>query len=89
MPESRPAPLLALVVPCYNEEETLPATIAALADLLADCKQQGIIRPESFVCYVDDGSRDATWEILARRHAVDSCCRAIKFAANAGHQNAV
>lgn len=86
---SRPVPLLALVVPCYNEEETLPRTLDALAELLARCKAEGLIRPESYALYVDDGSRDKTWEILAARHALDPFCRGVSFAANAGHQNAV
>lgn len=89
MPLARPAPLLAFVVPCYNEEETLPRTMEALARLLDDCKARGLIRPESYALYVDDGSRDATWALIARRHATDPSCRGVKFAGNAGHQNAV
>lgn len=86
---TRPVPCLALVVPCYNEQETLPTTIDALDVLMADCRRRGLIRENSFVCYVDDGSRDATWQILVNRHMRDTSCRAVKFAANAGHQNAV
>lgn len=87
--ETRPVPRLALLVPCYNEQETLPATIAALASLLADCVQKGLARPDSFVCYVDDGSKDGTWDIIEARHRVDPACRGIKFAANAGQENAI
>ena len=61
---SRPAPLLALVVPCYNEEETLPRTLNALAELLERCKAEGLIRPESYALYVDDGSRDRTLSLI-------------------------
>ena len=86
---ARPAPLLALVVPCYNEEETLPRTLTALAELLERCKAQGLIRPESYALYVDDGSRDRTWQLLEARHRQDPFCRGVSFAANAGHQNAV
>lgn len=86
---SRTAPLLALVVPCYNEEETLPRTLDALAELLADLKKQGRAHADSFALYVNDGSRDHTWEILEQRHAIDPFCRGASFAANAGHQNAV
>ena len=85
----RPAPLLALVVPCYNEAETLPRTMDALSRLLDDCKARGLVRPESYALYVDDGSRDATWDLIERRHAADAACRGVKFAGNAGHQNAV
>ncbi|MBD5625978.1 MAG: glycosyltransferase family 2 protein [Desulfovibrio sp.] len=86
---SRPAPLLALVVPCYNEEATLPRTMDALSRLLADCKARGLVQPESYALYVDDGSRDATWALIERRHAEDPSLRGVKFAGNAGHQNAV
>lgn len=85
----RPAPLLALVVPCYNEQETLPRTMDELSRLLADCKARGLVQPESYALYVDDGSRDGTWALIERRHAEDPFCRGVKFAGNAGHQNAV
>lgn len=89
LPQLRPAPLLALVVPCYNEEEILPHTHAVLSRLLSDLKKHKLIQEESFACYVDDGSKDGTWGLLESCHAEDPFCRAIKFAANAGHQNAV
>ncbi len=89
LPELKAAPFLALVVPCYNEEAILPHTIAALAKLLADCKERGLINGRSFALYVDDGSKDATWQILESRHQVDPFVKGVKFAANAGHQNAV
>lgn len=89
MRDLRPTPLLGLVIPCYNEEATLPATLDALAALLADLKKKGLVRTESFACYVDDGSRDSTWQIIEARHAADPLCRGVKFAGNAGHQNAV
>ncbi|WP_455552032.1 glycosyltransferase family 2 protein [Desulfovibrio sp.] len=85
----RPAPLLILVVPCYNEEATLPSTQDALANLLKDCKQKGLIQEDSFILYVNDGSHDATWDIIERRHQQDVYCCGISFAGNAGHQNAV
>ncbi|MBQ3060661.1 MAG: glycosyltransferase family 2 protein [Desulfovibrio sp.] len=88
-PRLRPAPLLALVVPCYNEEETLPHTLDVLNELLCGLKVQGRISQESFALYVDDGSSDRTWQLLEERHQTDPCCRGISFAANAGHQNAV
>ena len=85
----QPVPLLALVVPCYNEAEVLPESMDALAAVLADCKARGLVQAQSFVLYVNDGSSDATWDLLEKRHAEDPFCRAICFAANAGHQNAV
>lgn len=85
----RSAPLLALVIPCYNEQEILPQTQATLANLLAECKKAGQIAPDSFILYVDDGSKDQTWQIISQRHQHDSSCRGLRFAINAGHQNAV
>lgn len=85
----RPAPLLALVVPCYNEQEMLPRTMQALGALLESLKAAGQIAQASFALYVDDGSSDGTWDLLLRRHAADPSCRALKFSANAGHQNAL
>lgn len=86
---NRPAPLLAFVVPCYNEAETLPRTMDALAELLQQCKDRGLVQPGSYALYVDDGSHDATWSLIESRHAEDPACRGVKFAGNAGHQNAV
>lgn len=87
---NRACPTLAFVLPCCNERETLPDTIAAVAALLDELEAEGRISPESFALYVDDGSSDATWELIAGAHAADPLsCRGLKFAANAGHQNAL
>jgi glycosyltransferase involved in cell wall biosynthesis len=79
-----------LVVPCYNEQASLPRTLHALAALLEDLKSEGRINADSFALYVDDGSQDATWELISAAYA-DSpqSCRGIKFAGNVGHQNAL
>lgn len=89
MSMSNDRPVVGLVVPCYNEEETLPLTLDALSGLLRQCIAAGQMAQTSFICYVDDGSRDRTWELLAKRHELDPHTRAVKFAGNAGHQNAV
>lgn len=89
IPQLRTPPLISLVIPCFNEEETLPSTLETISRVLAECKASGQIKPESFACYVDDGSNDSTWSILESRHKIDPYCRAVKFAANAGHQYAV
>lgn len=82
-------PMLALVVPCYNEEATLPQTLDVLAGLLDELKRRQLVAASSFALYVDDGSRDGTWALLEARHGLDPACHALGFAANAGHQNAV
>jgi glycosyltransferase involved in cell wall biosynthesis len=80
-------PKLALIVPCYNEEEMIQKTIQTLVELLEQNIQSGLIHPDSFVVFVNDGSRDNTWNILAknRSHLV----KALKLSNNFGHQNAL
>ena len=87
---SRHCPTLALVLPCYNEQAILPRTLDVVAALLEELKSEGRISSDSFALYVDDGSRDATWELISAAHAGNpQSCRGIKFAGNAGHQNAL
>lgn len=89
VPILRPAPFLAIIVPCHNEQETLPRTMRTLENLLNDMKGRGEIRPESIICYVDDGSTDSTWNLIVNRHQFDPFCRGLSFTANAGHQMAL
>ncbi len=86
---SRETPLLALVIPCYYEEEAIERTQDVLGDLLARLKAEGIVDEASFALYVDDGSKDGTWSKIMARNERDPFCRGVKFAANAGHQNAL
>ena len=83
------APVIAVVVPCYNEEAVLPETVKRLSALLLRLSSAGTVDPKSRMILVDDGSRDQTWPIIealaANRHDVEG----IKFAHNAGHQNAL
>ena len=82
-------PVLSLVLPCYNEQEVLPETTARLQAMLARLKANGEIGEGSAIYYVDDGSRDRTWEMIheyAERH-VNVC--GIKLSRNRGHQNAL
>ncbi len=85
----RTAPILALVVPCYNEEEVLPGSITALTGVLRDLRAVGRIAPESRLVLVDDGSRDATWPIIDQAALRDETVRGIKLSFNAGHQGAL
>lgn len=82
-------PVLSLVLPCYNEQEVLPETTARLQAMLARLKANDEIAEGSAIYYVDDGSRDRTWEMIhdyAERNA-DVC--GIKLSRNRGHQNAL
>ncbi len=82
-------PKLVIVVPCHNEEEALPASAAALQTLLRDLKAEGLAATDSHVCFVDDGSRDATWKVIEQLAAGSSDFAGMKLARNFGHQGAV
>lgn len=80
---------LAIVVPCYNEEEMLPVTTKALSGVLDKLIRKGKISPDSFVLYVDDGSKDATWRIIREHHTENNKVFGLKLAGNVGHQYAL
>ena len=82
-------PLLAIVIPCYNEQEALPVSIPALLALIDEMAAQGLVRPESYILCSDDGSRDDTWDTIERFHQSDKRVKGIAQAHNRGHQYAL
>ncbi|MEZ3590439.1 MAG: glycosyltransferase family 2 protein [Muribaculaceae bacterium] len=82
-------PTLAIVIPCYNEEEALPFTTAKLIAILDRMSAEGLIATDSFILCSNDGSRDKTWEVINRLHADDSRIKGISLAHNRGHQYAL
>lgn len=81
---------LAIVVPCYNEEEVLKLASKALRDVLDDLVGKGKIADDSFILFVNDGSRDRTWELIEEEHAAyPARVRGVKLAGNVGHQFAL
>ncbi len=80
---------LAIVVPCYNEEAALPATLARLRELLTRLRMDGLVHSDSNLLFVDDGSRDRTWELLRSACAADGRVRAVRLSRNCGHQRAL
>ena len=80
---------LAIVVPCYNEEEMLPITTKELTDVLEGMIQKGKIAKDSFILYVDDGSKDETWHIIQSQHEEYAHVQGLKLAGNVGHQFAL
>ncbi len=82
-------PILAIVVPCYNEEEVFPQTNRQLLSLLDGMRGDGLVAHGSYILYVDDGSRDGTWRLIAGAGQDDSRVRGIKLSGNSGHQNAL
>ena len=83
-------PVLALVVPCYNEEAVLNSTISRLIEVLNDLSGRDIISKDSFLFFVDDGSRDKTFEIISAAHNENpKQVKAISFVKNFGNQKAI
>jgi len=78
-----------MVIPCYNEQEVLPETAKRLKAKLEDLIQKGRIAPNSRILFVDDGSRDRTWSMIAELHRQDKLFSGVKLSRNRGHQNAL
>ena len=83
------APILFIILPCYNEQEALPITAKRLTELTDDMLARGLIAPESRIMMVDDGSRDETWRVISELHETDPRFEGVKLAHNAGHMNAL
>lgn len=81
--------VLYIVVPCYNEEEVLPETSARLKKKTRSLIESGKISVKSRVIFVNDGSKDHTWDIIQQLHKEDSLFGGIKLSRNRGHQNAL
>ena len=82
-------PRLTVVVPCYNEETTLPVSYPLFAEELRRMTDSGRISPDSGVLFVDDGSSDATWRAICDIAARDRRFRGIRQSRNRGHQCAL
>lgn len=80
---------LYVVVPCYNEEEVLPETSAQMLSLFEKMRSDGLIGDDSRIVFVDDGSKDNTWDIISSLTAAHKEISGVKLARNAGHQNAL
>jgi glycosyltransferase involved in cell wall biosynthesis len=86
-----PAPgnKLAIVVPCYNEQEVLPSTIRLLLEVRDKLALEGLVSEDSTITFVDDGSRDRTWRLIEDASKQHACIHGIKLSRNRGHQNAL
>ena len=81
--------VLYLVVPCYNEEEVLFETTKRLTEKLNSMIERNLVEAKSRILYVDDGSRDKTWEIIEKLNTENPFVEGVKLAHNRGHQNAL
>lgn len=80
---------LYFAIPCYNEEAVLPETARRLREKFTALRASGRISEGSRICFIDDGSKDRTWELIAGLHAEDTVFSGIKLSRNRGHQNAL
>lgn len=80
---------LYMVIPCYNEQEVLPETSKRLKEKLSTLVKAGKIDPESRIIFVNDGSKDRTWEIIRRLHEEAPVFGGVNLSRNRGHQNAL
>lgn len=82
-------PVLYIVIPCYNEEEVLPVTAPMFKEKLASMIVNGLVADNSKILFVNDGSKDRTWEVLCGLCESDAIFTAVKLSRNRGHQNAL
>ncbi|MBQ3698456.1 MAG: glycosyltransferase family 2 protein [Prevotella sp.] len=80
---------LATVSPCYNEEDVLRHSVERLTALFERMTAEGLITSDSMMVFVNDGSRDRTWELIRELHGENKYVRGINLARNVGHQNAI
>lgn len=81
--------ILYIVIPCYNEQEVLPETQKRLTAKLERMIQEQLVSEKSRIVFVDDGSRDSTWEIIANLYETNPYVLGIRSSRNRGHQNAL
>lgn len=82
-------PVLAIIVPCYNESAVLPFTVKELISITDRLVSAGKVDSRSYICFVDDGSVDKTWEIIKSFSSDMSSVKGIRLSTNFGHQNAL
>ena len=82
-------PILWIVIPCYNEEQVLPITAPMFLQKITSLTEKGMISDKSRVLFVNDGSRDKTWELICGFAKQDAHFIGISQSRNRGHQNAV
>lgn len=80
---------LYLVIPCYNEEDVLPETSKRLREKLKTLIDKKLVSKDSRIIFVDDGSKDKTWEIIEKLNKKSEMYGGVKLSRNRGHQNAL
>ncbi|MDR1167330.1 MAG: glycosyltransferase family 2 protein, partial [Heliobacteriaceae bacterium] len=80
-------PILAIIIPCFNEELCISVTAQRLIRLIADLKEK--VSKNSYLYFVDDGSKDNTWAIIEKLHKSDKRIKGMRFIKNFGNQKAI
>lgn len=80
---------LAIVSPCYNEEDVLQHSVERLTELLDRMVNENAISNDSMMVFVNDGSKDRTWQIISDLHQTNHYVKGINLTRNVGHQNAI
>lgn len=81
--------ILYIVIPCYNEEDVLPEMVPVFQDTLRRLIKDGLVSEDSSILFVNDGSKDSTWERIKEYSKTNSEIRGISLSRNMGHQNAL
>lgn len=89
MAEQERGRVLYLVIPCYNEEEVLPETSKRLTAKLGAMIEMGLISEDSKIVFVNDGSKDHTWQLIRQYHEENPMIQGINLSRNKGHQSAL
>lgn len=89
MEENRKRGTLYIVVPCYNEEEAILSSAKLLLEKLGELRRKDIVSEKSRIVFVDDGSKDRTWELIEQLYNENQEITGLRFAHNRGHQNAI
>lgn len=82
-------PTLGFIVPCYNEEAVLNDSAGKLQNCLSILQTKGLVSPDSFICLVDDRSKDNTWAIMQQLQSTSGNIRLLRLTRNSGHQAAI
>lgn len=86
---NRENPVIAVVIPCYNEAEALPISSKEILAIIDEMATEGLVSPHSFILCSNDGSRDGTWDLIKSLNGADRRVKGISLAHNRGHQYAL
>jgi glycosyltransferase involved in cell wall biosynthesis len=82
-------PIIAVVIPCFNEEAALPITVKQLFGVIDGMCENGLISRDSYLLCCNDGSTDRTWQVIQQLHSENKRVKGVSLAHNRGHQYAL